>query len=238
MKVQPIKTRIFKENEDIVSFIVGYIKKVPNNSVIIVTSKIVALSEGRTVIATTKKEKDAIIKKESSYALRTKLVWLTIKDGNVLANAGVDESNASGLSAQAGKIILLPNDSFKSADKLRKALMKHYKVKNLAVLITDSRLMPLRAGVVGVALGYAGIQGIKNYIGKRDIFGRKFKFEQTDIADSLATAAVLTMGEGSEQQPLAVITEAPVVFTNKVNKNELRIDPKKDLYAPLFKKLK
>ncbi len=232
MKVQPFKTRIFKENENLVSFIARYIKKIPNNSVIVVTSKIVGLSEGRTIIAKTKKEKDAIIKKESSYALRTKLVWLTIKDGNVIANAGLDESNAN------GKIILLPKDSFKAADTLRKALMKQYKVKNLGILITDSRLMPLRAGVVGVALGYAGIQGIKNYVGKKDMFGRKFKFEQTDVADSLATAAVLTMGEGNEQQPLALITEAPVVFTNKVNKRELRIDPKKDLYAPLFLKLK
>jgi F420-0:gamma-glutamyl ligase len=46
------------------------------------------------------------------------------------------------------------------------------------------------------------------------------------------------MGEGNEQKPLAVITGASIVFTNKLNKNELRIDPKKDLYAPLFKKLK
>ena len=60
---------------------------------------------------------------------------------------------------------------------------------------------------------------------------------KTDVADSLATSAVLCMGEGKEQQPLAIITDAPVVFTDKVKKSELIIDPKKDIYAPLFSKL-
>jgi coenzyme F420-0:L-glutamate ligase len=232
MKIEARKTRVFKENENLFSFITSYLPKVSEGSVIVITSKIVALSEGRTAVIKNNKEKDLLIKKESTFALRTELVWLTVKDGTVMANAGIDESNAN------GKIILLPKDSFKSAVQLHTKLMKHYKIKKLGILITDSRLMPLRAGVVGVALGYAGFSGIKNYVGKKDMFGRKFKFEQTDIADSLATAAVLCMGEGNEQKPLAVITGASIVFTNKLNKNELRIDPKKDLYAPLFKKLK
>ena len=96
--------------------------------------------------------------------------------------------------------------------------------------------MPLRAGVVGVALGYAGFKGLRDYRGKKDISGRKLKFTQTDVADSLATAAVLAMGEGSERQPLAVITNAPVVFTDRVNKKELLIPLKDDMYAPLFRR--
>ena len=231
MKIQAYKTRVYTEGEDSISFIIEHIPRISEGSIIAVTSKIVALSEGRTALVTSAKDKDTLIKKESSYALRTKLVWLTIKDGTVMANAGIDESNAN------GKIILLPKDSYKSARYIRRTLAKHYGVKKIGVLITDSRLMPLRAGVVGVALGYAGFSGIKNYVGKKDIFGRKFKFEQTDVADSLATAAVFEMGEGNEQKPLAVITDVAVTFTGTVNKNELRIDPKKDLYAPLFRKL-
>ena len=61
---------------------------------------------------------------------------------------------------------------------------------------------------------------------------------RTDVADSLATSAVLSMGEGREQQPLAVITKAPVVFSNKVSRKELLIDPREDLYQPLFEKIK
>ncbi len=94
--------------------------------------------------------------------------------------------------------------------------------------------MPLRAGIVGVALGYAGFKGILDYRGTKDMFGRIMKVSRTDIADSLATSAVLCMGEGREQQPLALILGAPIIFTKKINKKELMINPKEDLYLPLF----
>ncbi len=232
MQITPTKTKIFKENEDLISFILKYVKKIPEKSILVVTSKIVALSEGRTMEYKTEQEKIKLIKQESDFALKTKYVWLTIKDGMVMANAGIDESNAD------GKIILLPKDSFRSADLIRKKFKKIFKVKKLGVLITDSRVFPLRAGIVGVALGYAGFKGIRNYIGKKDIFGRILKMSRTDIADSLATSAVLCLGEGKEQQPLALITDAPVEFKDKIDKKELLIDPKEDLYLPIFRNLK
>jgi coenzyme F420-0:L-glutamate ligase len=232
MQITPIKTRIFRANEDLLPFIFHYVRKIKENSVFVITSKVVALSEGRVMEYKDEKQKIKLIKQESSFALKTKHTWLTIKDGMVMANAGIDESNAD------KKIILLPKNSFQSAEMIRKALCKKFRVKNLGVLITDSRLFPLRAGIVGVALGYAGFQGVKNYIGKKDIFGRALKMSKTDIADSLATSAVLCMGEGKERQPLALIKEAPVVFLNKVKRNELIINPKEDIYAPLFANLK
>ncbi|MFA4975806.1 MAG: coenzyme F420-0:L-glutamate ligase [Candidatus Paceibacterota bacterium] len=236
MKIIPIKTKIFSENEDLLQFVLRYIKKVPENSVIVITSKIVALSEGRIVLIdktiSHDKMREKIIKSESDFMLRTKYTWLTIKDGMVMASAGIDESNAD------GKMVLLPKDSFKLADFVRKELCKKFKIKNLGILITDSRLFPLRAGVVGVALGYAGFKGIRNYVGKKDIFGRTLKFSRTDVADSLATSAVLCMGEGREQKPLALINNAPVEFTDKINRKELYIDPREDLYQPLFEKIK
>ncbi|MBP7805280.1 MAG: coenzyme F420-0:L-glutamate ligase [Candidatus Pacebacteria bacterium] len=231
MKIRAIKTRIFQENENLFDFVVRYIPKVREGDIVVVTSKIVALSEGRTAIVKNEKEKDALIKKESDLAIKTKYVWLTVKDGMVCANAGVDESNAD------GKIVLLPKDSYKFADKFRKQLMKHYGVKKLGVLLTDSRLMPLRAGVIGVAVGYAGFKGVRDYRNTPDIFGRKLKFTQTDVADSLATAVALVMGEGKECQPIAVVEEAPVEFTEKINKKELIIPIAEDLYAPMFKRL-
>lgn len=231
MQVRPFKTKIFKEGEDLLSFITGNVKRLPEDSVLVVTSKIVALSEGRTAVVRTEKEKEKLIKSESEFALKTKYTWLTVKDGTVMANAGVDESNADN-----GKIILLPKDSYKRAATLRAQLMKKYGVKNLGVLITDSRLLPLRAGVVGVALGYAGFKGVRDYRGTADIFGRKLAMTRTDIADALATAGVLVMGEGKEQQPLALITGAPIEFTDRVNKKELIIAIEEDVYGPLFRK--
>src|SRR6185369_13029335 len=120
---------------------------------------------------------------------------------------------------------------------LRKKLKKIFKLKKFGVLITDSRIFPLRAGIVGVALGYAGFKGIRDYRGSADIFGRNLKMSRTDVADSLATAAVLCMGEGKERQPLALVEDAPVQFVEKINKKELRITPEDDLYMPLFRSI-
>ena len=210
MIIKPVKTRVFEEGENLFSFVVEYFKKLPEKSVVVVTSKIVALSEKRTAIIKDNKTKELLIRKESELAMLTKYVWLTIKDGIMMAFAGIDESNAN------GKLILLPKDSFKAAHLLRKKLQKKFNIKKLGVLITDSHTMPLRSGVIGVALGYAGFRGIRDYIGTPDIFGRKFKFSRTDVADCLATGAVLVMGEGNEQQPLAIIENAPIEFCNKI----------------------
>lgn len=231
MLVRPFKTKLFKENENLLKFLDKYLPKIKEKDIVVVTSKIVALSEGRFCVIKNEKEKDAVIKKESEWGIKTKYVYLTIKDGDVLANAGVDESNAN------GKLILLPQDSYQSAKTIHDYLRKKYHLKKLGVIITDSRLLPLRAGVVGISLGYAGFKGIKNYIGKPDLFGRPFEFSKTDIADSLATAAVLTMGEGTEKQPLCIISDAPVEFTNKTDRTELKIDIKEDIYKPLFEKI-
>jgi len=231
MQVKAIKTRIFQENEDLISFILKYVKKLPEKSILVITSKIVSLSEGRTVTYKNKRQKVALIKNESDFALKTKHTWLTIKNNVVMASAGIDESNA------AGKIVLLPKNSFRTAHSIRKELKKKYKVKKLGILITDSLTFPLRAGILGVALGYAGFKAIRDYRGTKDIFGRVLKMSRTDVADSLATAAVLLMGEGKEQQPLVVITDAPVEFTEKINKKELIIPLKDDLYLPLFKRI-
>ncbi|MFA4819252.1 MAG: coenzyme F420-0:L-glutamate ligase [Patescibacteria group bacterium] len=231
MIIKPIKTRVFKEGENLFSFITRYLQKLPERSVIVVTSKIVALSAKRTAVIKNNQTTAKLIRAESELAIPTKYVWLTIKDGMVMASAGIDESNAN------GKLILLPKDSFKSARVLRQKLQQKYGVKRLGVLITDSHTIPLRAGVTGVALGYAGFRGIKDYRGAPDIFGRKFKFSRTDVADGLAAAAVLVMGEGNEQQPLAIIEKTPVEFCDKINRKELNIDIQDDMYQPLFAKL-
>lgn len=228
MITRPIRTRLFKEGEDLSVFILHHLPRLKERSILVITSKIVALAERRTATTSDIRTKDRLIKQESDWAIPTKYVWLTIKDGMVMPSAGIDESNAD------GKLILLPKDSYRAARELRQKLKKHYKLKELGVLITDSRTMPLRAGVTGVSLGYAGFKGIKDYVGKKDLFHRPFKFSRVDIPDSLAAAAVLTMGEGAESQPLAVIDDSPVTFCERIRRNELAISIHDDMYRPLF----
>ncbi len=229
MRVIPIKTSVFKENEDLGAFIFAHIPKLTEGSIVAITSKVVALAEGRGIEMQNDEEKEVLIREESDWVRHVfGKWWLTVRDGTVVVNAGIDESNGE------GKMILLPKDSCASADRLRSKLLKQYKQKKLGVIITDSRIMPLRAGVVGVALGYAGFKGVRDYRGAADLFGREMEVTQTDIADSLAAAATLLMGEGSESQPLAVIEDAPVEWTNFVDRNELKIPREQDMFKHLF----
>lgn len=237
MIIKAIKTRIFKENEPLLVFILEHIKTLREKDVLVITSKIVALAEGRTVTHVSRRQKIKIIKQESSFSFRTKYAYLTIRDGVVMASAGIDESNAN------GKIILFPDDCYKSAREIHKKISKYFRLKKFGVLVTDSRLMPLRSGTVGMGMGYFGFRGIKSYVGKPDIFGRKLKVQRVNVVDSLASAAVFCMGEGKERKPLAVISgledDGGLVFEKKnVSNNSLSIPIKDDLYGPFFRNFK
>jgi len=229
MRIKAIKTRIFLPSENLIKFIEDYFLVFKDEDILVITSKIVALSEGRFVKKIGNIEKIALIKRESDFCIRSKYAYLTIKDGMVMASAGVDESNAQ------DNIILLPRDSFKTADKIRKYFVKKHNLKNFGVVITDSRSLPLRKGIAGVSLGHAGFCGLKDYRESLDIFKRPFKTSIVNVADSLATAAVFCMGEGDERKPLALIRDASVQYCNKVDKDELKIDIRDDMYRSIFR---
>ncbi|MDP2648427.1 MAG: coenzyme F420-0:L-glutamate ligase [bacterium] len=231
MNIRAIRTRVFKEGEDLPAFITKQVPALKDGGILAVTSKIVALSEGRTSAVHSDKAREALIRAESSWMRHVFAKWwLTVRDGIVIVNAGVDESNSAD-----GKLILLPKDSMRAAREIRSALCKKYRLKNLGIVITDSRVVPLRAGVTGVALGYAGFKGVRDYRGKKDLFGRAMSVTQTNAADCIASAAILEMGEGSERCPIAVITDAPVAFTDRVDPKEARIPMRQDMYRALFR---
>ena len=227
MKITPVRTKVFEPCQNLPAFIAAHLPSVKEGCVIAVSSKVAGLWEGRTAPL---KDKEKLIKQESSFALKTSLCHFTIKDGMVMTNAGIDESNIK------GQLALLPKDSYKTAEKLRKELCKIYGVKKLGVILTDSMILPLRAGIITAAVAYSGFCGVKDYRGKKDIYGRKLKMTLVDIADTLAASAGLMMGEGKEQTPFAVIEDAPVKFTSKSRKGEIQYPLKDDLYYPFFKK--
>ena len=225
MQIKAYKTRLFKEGEDLPLFIKEHLPALKEGVVIAVSSKVAGLWEGRTAPLSHKEE---IIKKESDFCLKTALCHFTVKDGMVMTNAGVDESNIK------GKLSLLPKRPYKTAEVLRKELKKIYGVKKLGVILTDSMILPLRSGVISAAVGYAGFRGVKDYRGKGDIFGRELKMTMVNIADTLAAGAGLLMGEGREKKPFAVIEDAPVVFCAKQKEGEIKYPLKDDLYYPFF----
>lgn len=231
MQVTAVRTDVFKEGADLAAFIVRFIPHVEENTVLALSSKVVALWKNNTVPYTSAAQKEELIQQHSQAALKTPLAWLTVKDGMVMTNAGIDESNAQ------GKLILLP-DCYACADALRTALKQAWHVQNLGIVITDSMILPLRAGVVAAAVGYSGFKGVNDLRGKPDIFGKPLQTTLVDVADSLATAAALTMGEADEQCPLCVIQHAPVEFTEETNRDELKYPATDDLYTPLLQAAK
>ena len=157
-------------------------------------------------------------------------IVLTIKDHTLIPSAGIDESNGQRY------YILWPKNSSKEAKKIAVMLKKRDKIKRFGVIITDSHTTPLRWGTQGISIGFFGIEPLKDYRGKKDIFGRKLKYTQSNIVDSLANLGVLMMGEGKEQTPMVIIRGFKNLrFTNKGTHRKLVIDPKKDLYYPLLK---
>ena len=229
MQVRAVRTRLFKEGEDIASFVREHTGELENASIVALASKIVALAERRVVERGSEEETQALIRSESEWQRRVlPQWWLTVRDGTVVVNAGIDASNAD------GKLILLPRDCFAAAREVRRRLMSEFRLSNLGIVITDSRITPLRAGVLGVALGYAGFKGVRDYRGTPDLFGCPMEVTQTDVADSLATAATLLMGEGRERQPLALIQGAPVEWAEAVDRDELKMPRQQDLFRHLF----
>jgi coenzyme F420-0:L-glutamate ligase len=137
-------------------------------------------------------------------------VVLTMKQGVLIANAGIDHSNSGGGDLYS----LYPHSPFASAAALRTHLMEKFGLHALGVVISDSKIAPLRRGVIGIAIGVAGICPVDDCRGRVDLFGEPLKFTTRALADQLASAAHLLMGEADEGIPFVLVRDAPVPFTD------------------------
>jgi len=132
-------------------------------------------------------------------------VVLTLREGFLYPNAGIDNSNAP-----PGSVVLFPSHPLASARQIRERLAKG---RSIAVIIGDSRTHPLRLGCVGVALACAGLDAVEDARGQKDLFGRELKITRKAVADNLVSAAQIVMGEGDEGVPAAIIRDAPLLLS-------------------------
>ncbi len=243
MKIEPIKThRITGKDTDIFSIIDTYIPKLEENSILVVTSKIVSICEGRIqkIVEETKdKDKEKLVEEESEYFIDKKEneygFYLTITHGLLIPTAGIDESNGNGF------YILWPKDPQNTTNKIREHLAARFNLKNVGVIITDSKTTPLRNGTTGAAISHSGFNALNNYIGLDDLFGRELRVTKSNVMDGLAAASVVTMGEGDEATPLAIISDIPnVEFVShdptKEDIDLLKISIDIDLYGSILKR--
>jgi coenzyme F420-0:L-glutamate ligase/coenzyme F420-1:gamma-L-glutamate ligase len=124
---------------------------------------------------------------------------LCMTNGTLLPNAGVDGSNAP-----PGCLVPLPEDPDASAVKIKKEIEERAG-KKVAVIIADSRTHAMRSGCSGVAIGCAGIVSVIDDRGRSDLFGRKLEVTKRAVADNIASAAELVMGEADEGMPAAIV---------------------------------
>jgi F420-0:gamma-glutamyl ligase len=233
MKFIAIKTRVFIPPKDDIYNLLKSIRRLHEGDVVVITSKVLAIHQGRCIKISPKISKRKLIKQESNYFKLTRVKQqkfvLTIRNHVLALSAGIDESNANGY------YVLLPKNINKLMKEIWSYLRRKYAVKRLGLIATDSHTFPMRRGTIGIAIGFYGFEPQKDYRREKDIFGRRFKFTQIDIVDALASFAVLLMGEGRERKPIVIIRGADLRFTSKSTYRKLVMPIKSDIYYPLLK---
>jgi coenzyme F420-0:L-glutamate ligase/coenzyme F420-1:gamma-L-glutamate ligase len=131
------------------------------------------------------------------------------KLGFVCANAGIDHSNVAGVGDSKEEwVLLLPENPDRSADDLRKGIQARTG-KQIGVVVIDSHGRAWRNGTVGVAIGLAGLPGVEDLRGHPDLFDFKLRITQVGVADELAAAASLVMGQAAEGTPVVHVRGFP-----------------------------
>ena len=204
----------------------AYIKPL-DGDIFVIAQKIVSKSEGRLVnlasvnpshravelAGVTSKDPRLVelILQESSEILRTRLGMIIVEHrlGFICANAGIDHSNVKGEEINGEEwVLLLPKDPDDSASKIRQVLEDVFRVR-LGVMIIDSHGRAWRMGTTGVAIGLAGLPGLVDLRGISDLFGYVLQVTQVGVADELAAAASLVMGQAAEATPVVHVRGFP-----------------------------
>jgi coenzyme F420-0:L-glutamate ligase len=230
VRLYAVKTRLVKTGDNLVEVVLEALKEqkltLEDNDVLVLTSKIVAHVEARLVNLNEVKPSEKAKELAKKFSLQQEVAELilreadkvyggvekavlTLKNGVLTANAGIDKKNVP-----EGYVALWPKKARETAKKIREEI-KRKTGKTIAVLIVDSGLAPLRKGTVGVALAVAGFKPIEDYRGREDLYGKKLTITQHAVADNLASAAHLLMDEAAEKTPIVLVKDAPLSFDEK-----------------------
>ncbi|TMI21126.1 coenzyme F420-0:L-glutamate ligase [Candidatus Bathyarchaeota archaeon] len=212
--------------------------------VLVVGQKAVSKAEGRLVdVASVRPSKRAmviarktgrkpgfvqIVLNDSKKVVRADKMALivTTKHGWTCLNAGVDKSNVKGDQNYA----LLPTNPDASARKIRDRI-RRLTGKEIGVIVTDTHSRPFRLGQVEETIGIAGLKPHADYRGQRDLFGYQLRFKNVALADEVAGAAELVMGQGREAIPAAIVRGLQRVrFQDKARSSDLTGPSRDDLF--------
>ncbi|MCD6243527.1 coenzyme F420-0:L-glutamate ligase [Candidatus Bathyarchaeota archaeon] len=238
---------LVKAGDDLAKIIVETAAKnnvqIENGDIIVVSQKIVSKAEGRIVKISQINPSEEALKLAEKIQRDPKLIELVLKEtrriikaspeilivedkrGLICINAGVDKSNVP-----RDSYSLLPENPDESARKIKERIAE-LTGKNVSVVIGDTFSRPFRRGQVEFAIGIAGIKPFKDYRGQRDLYNNLLRVKNVAIADEIACAAELVMGQAKEAIPVAIIKNLERAETSeKSSIKELAISRREDLF--------
>ena len=216
-----LRTKIIHQGDDLVTILLEAAQRsacgaIQDGDVIVIAESAIATAEGREirltdVVPTTRAEElgsaydmdprlvEVILRESDAVVGGIPGFLLTMKNGTLLPNAGVDCSNTP-----VDCALPLPQDPDRSAQQLRNGVLGRTE-KKIGVIVADSRTHAMRLGCCGVAIACAGIPSVVDERGRTDLFGKELKVTRRAVADCIASAAELVMGEADESVPAALI---------------------------------
>jgi coenzyme F420-0:L-glutamate ligase len=250
MELISLKLPLIKKNDPLIDILIKEIRNIygtlKNGDIVVIAEKVIATSQGRViklnkVIEISNKAKklakeyemderyvELIIRESSMILGGMKHVILSKVNDFLIANAGIDQSNAG-----PDNVVLLPNNLKQTAINYRDILIKTFNVTKLGIIIADSRVQPLRKGTIGIAIATAGFEPIEDLRGHPDLFNRPLEITIRAIADDLASAAQFLLSEADQQTPVVIIRGARVDFTDNPKFNP-EMAPEECLYMNIF----
>ncbi|MHA1713998.1 MAG: coenzyme F420-0:L-glutamate ligase [Candidatus Ranarchaeia archaeon] len=251
MEIIGVKTPLIRQGDNIIDVLFNALEKqgldIEHHDILVVSGKILAIGENRVIKLSTVSPSPYAKEIADKYQITPELaeliiqesdtilggiptLVLTLRENVLLANAGIDKSNTP-----EGWVSLLPSNSFDYANHLRQAVKERFAAE-IGVIVADSRSQPLRHGLIGVALGVAGIEPLIDERGHEDLYGRRLRITRRAVADDLASAAQIIMGESNESIPFVIVRDAPVSFTDRrINPQDFTISPDTCLYFTIFR---
>ncbi len=244
-----IRTRLIKPKDDLVGVILHAISEqkltIDDGDVLVFASKVVSMAQGRLTRLDTTNPSEEAEKLAEKYELEPGfaevVLWeaekiyggvsgalLTLKNGVLIPNAGVDHKNAP-----RGFVVMWPEKPHESAEKIR-AEISERTGRNVGVLIIDSRVTPLRMGTTGVAIGIATFNPIRDCRAEKDLYGNRLLITRHALADDLASAAHLVMGETDGRVPAVLAKDVPISLTEEPNPSLMLISEENCVFMNCF----
>jgi coenzyme F420-0:L-glutamate ligase / coenzyme F420-1:gamma-L-glutamate ligase len=222
---------LIRRDDNLADIIVRSLKdtrlELQDGDILVIAQKIVSKAEGRMVnladvtpsqralefAESTQKDPRMVelILQESNEVVRTRTGTIIVEHrlGFICANAGIDHSNVAGEGDLVEEwVLLLPQDPDNSAGRMRDGILSRTGRK-VGILIIDSHGRAWRNGTVGVAIGVAGLPTLEDLRGVQDLFGFTLRITQVGVADELAAAASLMMGQAAEGTPVVHVRGFP-----------------------------